>query len=185
MVAPVIMAFGTDEQKAQHLPPILHSDIWWCQGYSEPGSGSDLASLQMKRRAGRRRLHPQRLEDLDHPRPVGRLDVLPGAHRQEGKPQNGISFLLLRMDTPGITVKRPADARRPAPKASRKSTRSSSTTSACRSANARSARRIRAGPTPSTCSSSSAATPTRPACEPAARRCARSPRPSEETAASR
>jgi alkylation response protein AidB-like acyl-CoA dehydrogenase len=47
MVAPVIMAFGSDAQKKQHLPPILNSDIWWCQGYSEPGSGSDLASLQM------------------------------------------------------------------------------------------------------------------------------------------
>jgi alkylation response protein AidB-like acyl-CoA dehydrogenase len=48
MVAPVIMAFGTDAQKKKHLPPILSSDVWWCQGYSEPGSGSDLASLQMK-----------------------------------------------------------------------------------------------------------------------------------------
>ncbi|MEL7482254.1 MAG: acyl-CoA dehydrogenase family protein, partial [Pseudomonadota bacterium] len=45
MVAPVIMAFGSDEQKEKHLPPILSSDVWWCQGYSEPGSGSDLASL--------------------------------------------------------------------------------------------------------------------------------------------
>ena len=47
MVAPVIMAFGSEEQKKRHLPPILASDVWWCQGYSEPGSGSDLASLQM------------------------------------------------------------------------------------------------------------------------------------------
>ena len=47
MVAPVIMAFGSEEQKKQHLPPILASEVWWCQGYSEPGSGSDLASLQM------------------------------------------------------------------------------------------------------------------------------------------
>jgi len=105
MVAPVIMAFGSDEQKKQHLPPILASDIWWCQGYSEPGSGSDLASLQM--RADR---------DGDH-------YVLNGSkiwttHAQwadwmfclvrtafEGKPQNGISFLLLEMNTPGITVR--------------------------------------------------------------------------------
>jgi alkylation response protein AidB-like acyl-CoA dehydrogenase len=50
MCAPVIMAFGTPEQKAQHLPPILSSDIWWCQGYSEPGAGSDLASLSDERR---------------------------------------------------------------------------------------------------------------------------------------
>ena len=42
------MAFGSDAQKKQHLPPILSSEVWWCQGYSEPGSGSDLASLQMR-----------------------------------------------------------------------------------------------------------------------------------------
>ena len=48
MVAPVIMKFGTDEQKAKFLPSILNSDVWFCQGYSEPGSGSDLASLKTK-----------------------------------------------------------------------------------------------------------------------------------------
>jgi len=48
MVAPVIMKFGTDEQKASFLPRILNSDVWFCQGYSEPGSGSDLASLNTK-----------------------------------------------------------------------------------------------------------------------------------------
>jgi alkylation response protein AidB-like acyl-CoA dehydrogenase len=105
MCAPVIMAFGTEEQKAQHLPPILSSDIWWCQGYSEPGSGSDLASLKMSA-----------IRDGDD-------YVLNGSkiwttHAQwadwmfclvrtstEGKPQNGISFLLLRMDSPGIQIK--------------------------------------------------------------------------------
>ena len=105
MVAPVIMAFGTDEQKKQHLPSIYNSDIWWCQGYSEPGSGSDLASLQMKAE-----------KDGDH-------YVLNGSkiwttHAQfadwmfclvrtskEDRPQKGISFVLLKMDTPGITVR--------------------------------------------------------------------------------
>ena len=105
MVAPVIMAFGSDAQKQQHLPPILSSDIWWCQGYSEPGSGSDLASLQMKA-----------VRDGDH-------YVLNGSkiwttHAQwadwmfclvrtdnSGKPQEGISFLLLEMNTPGVTVR--------------------------------------------------------------------------------
>ena len=48
MCAPVIFSFGTDKQKKQHLPAILNSDVWWCQGYSEPGSGSDLASLKTK-----------------------------------------------------------------------------------------------------------------------------------------
>lgn len=105
MVAPVIMAFGTPEQKAEHLPPILSSDRLWCQGYSEPGSGSDLASLQMR-------------ADRD-----GDCYVLNGSkiwttHAQwadwmfclvrtsrEDKPQKGISFLLLDMKTPGITVR--------------------------------------------------------------------------------
>ena len=48
MVAPVIMKFGTDEQKEKYLPDILASRVWWCQGYSEPGAGSDLASLRTK-----------------------------------------------------------------------------------------------------------------------------------------
>ena len=48
MCAPVIMKYGSAEQKARHLPPMLNSDLLWCQGYSEPGSGSDLASLRTK-----------------------------------------------------------------------------------------------------------------------------------------
>ena len=48
MVGPVIYSFGNDEQKAKFLPRILQSDDWWCQGYSEPGAGSDLAALQTK-----------------------------------------------------------------------------------------------------------------------------------------
>ena len=48
MVAPVIMEIGTEEQKKKFLPDILESNVWWCQGYSEPGSGSDLASLQTR-----------------------------------------------------------------------------------------------------------------------------------------
>jgi alkylation response protein AidB-like acyl-CoA dehydrogenase len=105
MVAPVIMAFGTPEQKAQHLPPIVNSDIWWCQGYSEPGSGSDLASLQMKaERDGDdyvlngSKIWTTHAQWADWMFCLVRTD-------NSGKPQNGISFLLLRMDTPGIVVK--------------------------------------------------------------------------------
>ncbi|MFA7263770.1 MAG: acyl-CoA dehydrogenase family protein [Caulobacter sp.] len=105
MVAPVIMAFGTDEQKAQHLPPIINSDLWWCQGYSEPGSGSDLASLQMKaERDGDdyvlngSKIWTTQAQWADWMFCLVRTD-------NSGKPQNGISFLLLRMDSPGIAVK--------------------------------------------------------------------------------
>ncbi len=48
MVGPVIYTFGTDKQKQDHLGPILSSDRFWCQGYSEPGAGSDLASLRTR-----------------------------------------------------------------------------------------------------------------------------------------
>ncbi len=105
MVAPVIMAFGTDEQKAQHLPPILSSDIWWCQGYSEPGSGSDLASLQMRadRDGDDYVLNGSKIWTT-HAQWADWMFCLVRTS-QEAKTQNGISFLLLRMDTPGIEIK--------------------------------------------------------------------------------
>ena len=48
MIGPTILDYGTEEQKAQHIPPIVRGDVRWCVGYSEPGAGSDLASLQTK-----------------------------------------------------------------------------------------------------------------------------------------
>jgi alkylation response protein AidB-like acyl-CoA dehydrogenase len=104
MVAPVLMAFGSDAQKKKYLPPILASDVWWCQGYSEPGSGSDLASLQM------------RCEDKgDHYLLNGSKIWTTHAQwadwmfnlvrtRVGTKPQEGISFILVDMKTPGIEV---------------------------------------------------------------------------------
>ncbi|MCI3179309.1 pimeloyl-CoA dehydrogenase large subunit [Caulobacter sp. CCUG 60055] len=105
MVAPVIMAFGSPEQKAQHLPAILRSDVWWCQGYSEPGSGSDLASLQMKadRDGDDYVLNGSKIWTT-HAQWADWMFCLVRTS-QEAKPQNGISFLLLRMDTPGVVVR--------------------------------------------------------------------------------
>lgn len=105
MVGPVICAFGTPEQKAQHLPKILDGSINWCQGYSEPGSGSDLASLRTAA-----------VRDGDEYVVNGQKIWTTLAHiadwifclvrtSNEGKPQEGISFLLIDMKTPGIEVK--------------------------------------------------------------------------------
>ncbi len=105
MVAPVIMAFGNDAQKKKFLPPILASEVWWCQGYSEPGSGSDLASLQMKcEDKGDHYLlngskiwttHAQWADWM-----FNLVRTKPGAKAQEG-----ISFILVDMKTKGITVR--------------------------------------------------------------------------------
>ena len=106
MVAPVIMAFGTPEQQQRYLPGILSGKDWWCQGYSEPGAGSDLASL--KTRAERQGDHyivnGQKTwntlgQHADWIFCLVRTD--PNAPKQ----QMGISFLLIDMKTPGITVR--------------------------------------------------------------------------------
>ena len=105
MVAPVILKFGTEAQRQTYLPRILSGEDWWCQGYSEPGAGSDLASL--KTRAVR---------DGDHYIVNGQktwTTLGQYANRMfclvrtdtEAKPQEGISFLLVDMDSPGITVR--------------------------------------------------------------------------------
>ena len=105
MVAPVIMTFGNAEQQQRFLPGISSGEVWWSQGYSEPGAGSDLASL--KCRAER----------------VGGIYIVNGQKTwttlgqygewifclvrtsNEGKPQTGISFLLIDMKSPGVTVR--------------------------------------------------------------------------------
>ena len=105
MVGPVIYTFGSAEQKARFLPPILNGDVFWCQGYSEPGAGSDLASL--KTRAVR---------DGDHYVVTGQKTWTTLAQHADwifclvrtnpdAKAQEGISFLLIDMKTPGITVR--------------------------------------------------------------------------------
>jgi alkylation response protein AidB-like acyl-CoA dehydrogenase len=105
MVAPVIMAFGSPEQQQRHLPGIMSGDVWWSQGYSEPGSGSDLASL--KTRADRQSDHylvnGQKTWTTLAQHGDWIFCLVRTSH--EGKPQTGISFLLIDMKTPGITVR--------------------------------------------------------------------------------
>lgn len=104
MVAPVIMAFGSDEQKAKYLPAILKSDTWWCQGYSEPGSGSDLASLQMSavRDGDDYVLNGSKIWTT-HAQWADMIFCLVRTSK-EGKHQEGISFIIFPMTLPGITV---------------------------------------------------------------------------------
>ncbi len=105
MVAPVIMAFGNDAQKKKYLPPILASDIWWCQGYSEPGSGSDLASLQMRAEdKGDHYLCNGTKIWTTHAQWADWIFCLVRTTAGK-KPQEGISFILIDMKTPGIEVK--------------------------------------------------------------------------------
>ena len=105
MVAPVIFTFGNDEQKQKYLPRILSGEDWWCQGYSEPGSGSDLASLRTKavREGDSYIVNGQKTwttlaQYADMIFCLVRTDT-------NVKQQEGITFLLIDMKTPGITVK--------------------------------------------------------------------------------
>ena len=106
MVGPVIYTFGNDEQKAQHLPGIRDGSVWWCQGYSEPGAGSDLASLKTTA-----------VRDGDHYVINGQKTWTTLAQYADwgfflcrtdpdaAKPQEGISFILVDMNTPGVEVR--------------------------------------------------------------------------------
>ncbi|MEM6999331.1 MAG: acyl-CoA dehydrogenase family protein [Pseudomonadota bacterium] len=105
MLGPVVIKFGSDAQKAEILPRILDGSDWWCQGYSEPGAGSDLASL--KTRAVR--------DGDDYVINGQKTWTTLGQHADkifclvrtntEGKPQTGISFVLVDLDTPGIEMR--------------------------------------------------------------------------------
>jgi acyl-CoA dehydrogenase len=104
MVGPVIMRYGTPAQRAFYLPRILAGDDYWCQGYSEPGAGSDLASLQLRAVADGDDyvLNGSKIWTT-HAHFANRIFCLVRTST-EGKPQQGISFLLAEMDTPGISV---------------------------------------------------------------------------------
>jgi len=105
MLGPALLEFATEEQKKEHLPPIVRGEVWWCQGYSEPGSGSDLASLSTKA-----------VEDGDdyvingqkiwtsYADKADKIFCLVRTGPQEPK-HEGISFLLIDMDQPGVTTR--------------------------------------------------------------------------------
>ncbi|MCR8724090.1 acyl-CoA dehydrogenase family protein [Frigidibacter sp. ROC022] len=105
MLGPVLIRFGSERQKAAYLPRILSGEDWWCQGYSEPGAGSDLASLRTRA-----------VREGDHYVVNGQKTwTTLGQHANrifclvrtdpEAKPQAGISFLLVDLDTPGIEMR--------------------------------------------------------------------------------
>jgi alkylation response protein AidB-like acyl-CoA dehydrogenase len=104
MLGPTLMEFGTVEQQAQHLPPIARGEVRWCQGFSEPGAGSDLAALQTKC-----------IDMGDHWLVTGQKIWTSGANHSEwcfalvrtdtSRKQGGISFLLIDMKSPGIETR--------------------------------------------------------------------------------
>lgn len=104
MLGPVLMHFGTDHQKAELLPKILSGEDFWCQGYSEPGAGSDLASLQTRARS----------DGADYIVNGSKIWVSGAQHANkmfclvrtdtDCKPQRGITFLLIDLTSPGVTV---------------------------------------------------------------------------------
>ncbi|WP_340646387.1 acyl-CoA dehydrogenase family protein [Phenylobacterium sp.] len=101
MFGPTLLEYGTEEQKQRHIPPIVRGELRWCQGYSEPGSGSDLASLQTKAQ-----------DKGDHFLVNGSKIWTSGAQYADwcfcltrtdpSKKHEGISFLLIDMKTPGV-----------------------------------------------------------------------------------
>lgn len=106
MIGPIVYTFGTDWQKERFLAPIVSAQEWWCQGYSEPGAGSDLASLSTRA-----------VLDGDHYRVTGQKVWTSLAHWADwmfclvrtgeagARPQDGITFLLIDMRSPGVEIR--------------------------------------------------------------------------------
>ena len=104
MLGPVLMHYGTEQQKSELIPKILSGEDFWCQGYSEPGAGSDLASLQTRAES----------DGEDYIVNGSKIWTTAAHHANrmfclvrtdnECKPQRGITFILIDMDSPGITI---------------------------------------------------------------------------------
>jgi alkylation response protein AidB-like acyl-CoA dehydrogenase len=106
MIGPVLIQFGSDEQKRRFLPRAANLDDWWCQGFSEPGAGSDLAALKTAaRREGDEYIVNGQKIWTSTAHQADWCFVLVRTDPQAPKKQQGISFLLVDMKTPGITVR--------------------------------------------------------------------------------
>jgi len=105
MLGPALLEFATEEQKLEHLPAIVKGEFWWCQGYSEPGSGSDLASLSTKavEDGDNYVVNGQKIWTSNADK-ADKIFCLVRTGPQEPK-HDGISFLLIDMDQPGVTTK--------------------------------------------------------------------------------
>ncbi|TRW97811.1 pimeloyl-CoA dehydrogenase large subunit [Paracoccus sp. M683] len=105
MLGPVLIKFGSEAQKSHYLPRILDGTDWWCQGYSEPGAGSDLASLRTRAvRDGDDWVLNGQKTWTTLGQYANRIFVL-ARTRADGKPQEGISFFLVDLDNPGIEMR--------------------------------------------------------------------------------
>ena len=98
---PILVALANDEQKDKYLWPMLTGEELWCQLFSEPGAGSDLANLEHARRARRRRLHRERPEDLDIARTSAKFGILIARTDIDVAKTCGISYFIIPMDLSG------------------------------------------------------------------------------------
>ena len=105
MVAPVIMAFGSPAQQQRHLPGIASGEVWWSQGYSEPGAGSDLASLKTKAERQGDKFIVNGQKTWTTLGQFGEWIFCLVRTNSDGKPQTGISFLLIDMKSKGVSVR--------------------------------------------------------------------------------
>ncbi len=105
MGGPVVIAHGTDEQKKRYLPPLLSADEIWCQGFSEPNAGSDLSGLQTRAddRGDHYVVNGQKVwTTLGH---VAKWCMLVARERKEANPRDGLTYLLVDMESPGVEVR--------------------------------------------------------------------------------